>query len=493
MWDGNVYANCLLEFAYGSSLRAIACADHPTQAYLGALLPGQLIAPGSSLALHLANLALHVLALWGLGRVLGVCLHGSQYARLRAIVLCAAAVHPVVLGTLFHTNPDTGVYVFALVLLGTTIGAPPTQRTLPVLLAGLGLCFSKEAGIAVTLVIAAGALVAAPRWRAWRGLLALGLPPLLAVSWIAWARMTGIQKPWAGGGPGALLLGFAPFAWGDPTFRASLFGIFVLGFGWLVTGTTLAEAVVGAARLIRRAPSRAPSGFDGRAALVLTGIAALVTLGLTTYHTFHNLRYFLLLYPLWMLAGAFALVRLNMPARMREGVAAAWLGANLLSAWTSVDPVSRAFYGTFNAGGLRMYNMTSFTGECCGRGQDQLVYNLQYTGFSQAQDALYAAITPRLETIIAGPGPVNWYSFTQLDSVTHARTLSRTGAYLPIFTDHSMVLRNRQRVQEFWFMDMPNADNDAVLRNFSVYYDQTNTVMRSALGVTITARKFVRR
>jgi hypothetical protein len=42
MWDGQIYANCLLDVAYGEDRSAIACAQHPTQAYLGALLPAQM-------------------------------------------------------------------------------------------------------------------------------------------------------------------------------------------------------------------------------------------------------------------------------------------------------------------------------------------------------------------------------------------------------------------------------------------------------------------
>lgn len=493
IWDGRVYAECLLNVVYGAHPSAIACADHPTHVYLGALLPGQLISRGSSALLHLSNLALHILGLWGFGRVLGVCLRGPEHARLRALALFAAAVHPMVLGTLFHTNPDTGVYAFAFALLGTTIGAPLRERTAPAILAGLGLCFSKEPGIAVALVIAAGVMVAAPKWRTWRGAFALALPPALAVGWILWARLSGVQQPWTGSGPGARFLGFAPFAWDDPTFRAYFVGIFLLGFGWLVTGVTITDAIVGASRLVRRLPPRRSSGFDGRVATVLVAIAVVVTMGLTSYHTLHNLRYFLVLYPLWLLLGVLALVRLGVPARTRELVVGVWLGANLLGTWTSVDPVSRAFYGTFDAGQMRMYEMTSLTGECCGLGQDQLVYNLQYTGFSYAQDALFQALAPTMETVIVGPGQVSWHAFTQLESKTHMRTLRRTDVYKPVFTQTRTVLLYRQLVPEFWFIDMPNTDNDSVRTALREFYDERNAVTRTSRGVSITARQFVRR
>lgn len=493
MWDGTVYANCLLDVVYGTNLGAIACADHPTHVYMAALLPGQLLLPGSSGLMHASHLALHVLALWGFARVLAACLPGVEHRRLRALALCAAAIHPAVLGTLFHPNPDTGVYVFAMALMGTTIGAPRESRMTPALLAGLGICFSKETGIAVALVIGAGAMLAAPRWRTWRGAATLALPPILAVAWITWARLTGVQKPWVGTGAGAEFIGFAPFAWGDPTFTAYLFGIFLLGFGWLVTSATAADAIVGASRLVRRLPARMRSGLDGRTAMIVAAIALTVTLGLTTYHTFHHVRYFLLLYPILLIVGVVALVRLDLPRAAREGVVAVWLAANLLGTWTSVDPVSRAFYGTFDAGGMPMYEITSFTGECCGRGQDQLVYNLQYTGFSLAQDEIFPLLQPTVETIIAGPGPVNWWSFSQLDVESYTRTLRRTDAYMPIYTEHFTVMRNPDRIPELWFIDMPNADNRAYRLGLADLYRETESVTRSAHGVSITARKLIRR
>lgn len=493
MWDGTVYANCLLDVAYGTDLGAIACADHPTIAYMASLLPGQLLKPGSSRLMHASHLALHILALWGFARVLAACLPGAEHARLRALAVCVAAVHPAVLGTLFHPNPDTGVYVFAMVLMGTTIGTPTGSRVLPALLAGLGICFSKEPGIAVAMVIGAGAMFAAPRWRTWRGIGALAIPPFIAIAWIAWARLMGVQKPWVGTGSGARFLGFAPFSWDDPTFTAYLFGIFLISFGWLVTGATAADAIVGASRIVRRLPARVRAGLDTRTALTVAAIALIVTLGLTTYHTFHHVRYFLLLYPILLILGVVALVRIGLRRGAREAVVAVWLLANLLATWTSVDPLSRAFYGTFDAGSSRIYEMTSFTGECCGRGQDQLVYNLQYTGFSLAQDELFRVIKPSLESVVAGPEPVNWHSFTQLDEEHHTRTLRRADAYMPVFTDHLTVIRNQHRVPELWFIDMPNADNRLYRLQLADLYRETESVTRSAHGISITARRLVRR
>lgn len=493
MWDGQIYANCLLDVAYGDDVSAIACAQHPTQAYLGALLPGQMLAPGSSVLLHLSNLALHVVALAGLGKLLRACLPGDEHMRLRGIALCAAAVHPVALGAMFNMNPDNGVYAFSLMLLGATIGSPARERVLPAFLAALALCFSKETGIPVALVIAAGAMFAAPHWRNWRGVLALGVPPVLAIGWISWARLSGTQEQWAPSGPGTRFLGFAPFAWGDPTFSAYMIGIFLLGFGWLVTSAWLADAIVGLTRLVKRLPLRRPNGMEVRTSLVVGAIAVVVTGGLTTYHTFNHMRYFLVLFPIWLVVGVLAVVRLGLPARSRELVVGGWAAAFLLASWTSVDPVARAIYGTFDAGGARMYLMTSFTGECCGRGQDQLVYNLQYTGFSLAQDKVIPKLPPNPESVIAGPGPVNWSSFAQLDTKDHTRTLRRRDAYLPIFTEHFTVLINRHRVPEFWFIDMPNSDNERFIGMIKEFYDERETIAQMAHGVRITARKFIRR
>jgi len=102
-----------------------------------------------------------------------------------------------------------------------------------------------------------------------------------------------------------------------------------------------------------------------------------------------------------------------------------------VSAVRTVDPVSRAIWGTFPVGDRALLSITSLRNECCGHGRDQLVYNLEFTQFASLQDALYERIKPSDSTVLVVPPEGNWFTVESLDSATHRRTMRAEGTVRP--------------------------------------------------------------
>lgn len=488
MWDGWVYAKCVLDAVYGESLRTLACAKHPTQGYLGVLYLTQWLDRGSAALLHLTNLGFHAAALWGVQQTLRRLIPRPEHRTLRLLGLLGAAVQPVVLGSLFHTNPDVGVYAYAMVVLGALC----SRRWLIVYLATFGLAFSKETGIAVALVLAIAAPLLDPRWRSWRIARASWVPILVAVGWVAWPIITGGRRVWAGTGEGANFRGFAPFGWDDPTFHGYLFGIFALNFRWILTAITIVGAVV-LWRRRRSEPTTSLREWAQQPLIVVSAVTVVTTLGLTSYHTFQNLRYLLVLYPLWLIVALAVVSRsVTHPARS-QALGATILLSQLVAVWGSWDPISRLYHGSFDAGGRSFYELTARTGECCGFGQDQLVYNLEYTNFSKAQDALFAQLPIGDSVIFVSPKSVSWHPFAALDSATHRRTLHRDESYLPDYHEETRLLRKVAKIERFWFIIPPNADSRAERAAVERYYAPVEEITGSHGGVRYRATAFVRR
>ena len=70
-----------------------------------------------------------------------------------------------------------------------------------------------------------------------------------------------------------------------------------------------------------------------------------------------------------------------------------------------------------------MLRITSLTQECCGNGRDQLVYNLQFTGFASVLDAAISRIGALpVGTRLTLGHDAYWLILGSVDS-THHRTL----------------------------------------------------------------------
>ena len=503
IWDGRVYANCVMDAAYnGLTMETLRCAGHPSQAWALAMALPQLIDPGNVVLLHATSFLLGVAALAGFRVVLARVVPDPSRAGDLDLLVGACAVHPVVVSTLLQPNVDFGVYAFFLVALAGLL--TPTRRgTVVAIVAGTALAFSKETGVAAY-ALAAGTALAVEGWRAqvgvagavrrlWRRALVLALPgALFAAHVLIWNATHAQGAIWKHGWQKTTADGLQFFDLSDPVFVSYAAGLFVLGFGWLVWVPVALDAVVGALRTVRRRATRQLEGCDATLAVAMVTFTCVLTYLLTSFRTWSNLRYFALLYPLFLLVAYLSMTRLGWGTVARRGAIGAWIVFFLVAQVSSADPLSRAVYGTFGSGAGMMYRMSAITREYDGPGRDQLVYNLQFTSYHDVQDALFDRIHPGDSTVIGTPRYVRWNIWSQLDRATGHRTLRRTGAFSPIYADEVDIPARRS--PEAWFVEFSNhPDNDHSLEQLEATYAVTDSVTVVTHGQRLIARRLVRR
>ncbi|HLA89441.1 MAG TPA: hypothetical protein VJL28_03285 [Gemmatimonadaceae bacterium] len=501
VWDGRVYANCAVEAAAsGLTLDSLRCAGHPSQGYAAFLAFSQMVRLGDVRLLHLTDTLLGLLALASFRVVLARVFPAPHLARDLDLVTLACAVHPVVLSTLVQVNIDFGVYVFFF----ATLAALVSGRYGWTALAGLFLCFSKETGVLAYLVMVG--LDALFRATGTKGtvLERLGrLAPMsvtavpvvaYAVHVLWWNATHAEAAVWKHQWQRATLDGFNFFDLSEPVFRSYASGIFLLGFMWVVSAIIGADLVVGGARMARHLDHREVPGADRRALAFVTTLTVVLAYLLTSFRTWSNLRYFALLYPLLVLLAFAALLRLGLRAHVRAAVVALVAALFVFATYRSSDPVSRAVYGTFPIGDREMYRMASITGEFGGPGRDQLVYNLEFTGYHQVQNALFLRLRPTDSTAFATSRAVRWNIWSQLDARTWRRTLARRDVIVPRYADEVDLAAMPNRPRDVWFLEFSNhADTDRALASLGALYRETAIVRVHARGHVLRAHHLVRR
>ncbi len=498
IWDGRVYANCAIDAASngfaGLSMESLRCAGHPTQGYIAILAVSQLLRFGDIAALHLTNVILGVLALVSIRVTLARVFPEPSLARQLDIVTFLCAIHPVLLATLLQTNVDFGVYVFFFV----TLAALLSGRYWWTAAAGVLLCFSKETGVLAYMLMVGLDVVMrmlpAPgtmtdRLKRMRPMWMTVIPVALFAVHVLWWNGTHAKAAvWKQGWQQSTMDGFNFFDLSDPIFRSYAAGIFLLGFMWVLSATIGADLVVGGVRMARRLPNRTVPGADPRRLAYLSVLTCVLTYVLTSFRTWSNLRYFALLYPLVVMLAFAALLRLRAGTLVRHAALATVAGLFLFATYRSADPVSRAVYGTFSIGQRDMYRMSSITREYAGPGRDELVYNLQFTGYHHVQNALFHALQPTDSTAFATAIAAQWNLWSPLDPLTHERTLHERGVIVPRYWDDLGLLASPQRPREVWFLEFSyRPDHDNSLASLKSLYREVGVTRSIARGHLLVA------
>ncbi len=502
IWDGNVYMQCVVDAAAnGLNVHSLRCGGHQSQLYMGLLALTQLASPGNLTAIVAMNLALAIGALGAFAVVLGRLLPAEEWCWQRAQLVTVIALHPLIAATLLQLNSDFGVYVF----FAMTLAAILVRRYRLVALAGMMLCFSKETG-ALVYAVALGLHVlfraleqkgsAGERARVvvremWPSLL-----PLLAyaafLTW--WSATQGSYAVWNQGIHERPAEGMHWFDFDDVILRSYAAIIFVLGFAWIPTSVILTDVALGAARTARRLGDRALPGVDGHVAGYLTALTAALVYLLTVYRTWSFPRYFVVLAPLLLIVAFISLIRLGASVRGRRYSLAAMSVLLFISTHASWDPVSRRLFGTFSLGEKSAYDVSSIAHDFRVIDADHLCYNLQFTGFHWAQDAMYAAMKPTAHTTIVFPRFNRWGLWAPLDAQTFERVARRDGTVTPDYQDEATIAAMREKKpRELWLVEQPNDGDTLAVQKLHHDYADADSVRYTAGGVILTARHLVRR
>jgi hypothetical protein len=497
IWDGRVYANCAIEAAAngfaGLSMESLRCAGHPSQGYVVFLAVSQLLRFGDIAALHFTNVLLGLVALASIRIVLARVVPDPARVRQLDLLTFICAVHPAVLSTLLQVNVDFGVYVFFF----ATLAALMSERYWIATATGLLLCFSKETGVlAYVLMVgldAAFRMIPAgtPAERAKRTLplWMTPLPVLLFGAHVLWWNSTHAQPAvWKHNWQQGTMDGFKFFDLSDPVFVSYAAGIFVVGFMWVVSVFIGADLIVGGVRMARRLPKREVKFVDAGKLAYFTTLTVLLTYILTSFRTWSNLRYFALLYPLLVILAFASMVRLGLKWRARTLTLVAIALLFIVSIYRSIDPVSRAVYGTFSTGQHDMYRMSSITKEYNGPGRDEIVYNLQFTGYHHVQNALFHVLRPTDSTAFATSRVARWNIWSQLDGLTHDRTLKQEMVIVPRYWDDVDLIQSPKRPRDVWFLVFSYfPDDDASLASLKPLYREIAVTRTFAHGHLLVA------
>jgi hypothetical protein len=258
----------------------------------------------------------------------------------------------------------------------------------------------------------------------------------------------------------------------DPYFVNYVVMMCVLSFAWVSTVIVGSDAIVAMARKLRKLAPRPLPGAKRRIVRFIVVLGVVSMWALTRYSSWGNSRYLLPVFALTPLVIYAALVRFGVPTPARRALLGALSVLLGVSVVRTIDPVSRALYGTWQFGDHRLLRMTHVTGECCAAGRDQLVYNLQYTVLADLTSDATAALV-RDSTTVFYPTRMDWQSLGPLDSVTSTRTLRRSRTFTPplLYPDTLQFLASPPR--NAVYIGLPNGDVSGGLRKLSPWYDAT--------------------
>ena len=480
MWDGRIYADCISAAARDLTPGALRCAGHAAHAYTGLAALVQFVSPGSFPLLLATNAALLLVACVAFHRLLALAFPVAELSVERAFLVAIFAAQPVLLAAVVQPGLDLAVVpafiwcvVFAL-----------ERRWLSLGVAGSALVFSKETGVLLYAIL----LMCSMLWHVraeLRGQMTLreavralpALAPLALFGAYLLYRASLPDQPvlWSGGTTGRSVVSQFLIPTLDLYQLSYAAIILVLSFGWIFSAIIALDAIVGGVRALERKPSRDVNGADRSRLLFLVVLTIVTGYALTRFTTFGNPRYVLVPRLLLLVPAFAALIRLGVGPRGRRTILIAAGALTVISAVRTVDPVSRSLYGTFAVGEHRMLRMTSITGECCGYGRDQLVYNLEFAWLQRAARMALTSVAP------AASSPADSVMVVVPDSAVGTlvgawlggpNATARTPPSFPTLVTliHSDLTSGRRALDSATFIAMPTVDYTRALRELSATY-----------------------
>ena len=476
IWDGRQYADALIAAAhFPVRLSDFNIFGHPSMLFM--LLAGlpQFVWSGSTIALNVTNFAFGVAGIAAFRTIAGRCFPGDESRTENVLLTSIYAVFPIVVASELNLNPDTGVLVFSLLTTALLLAGRYGWAAL----AALVLVDSKETGILLYGLIVILYLLVYVLFERMpvRRRVAESIRRTVAFApiWVFAAvrigeRLSAKGPPqnWKGVTASEIVESFLSLSL-TGIHKAYLTEVWVLSFDWIPTAVLTAALVVVLVRIFRRR-NRVPHGADPKAVALVVGIGAALLYALTRFPTHTNPRYLLPIFPFFVLAFSISLRVLSRRRAVRLGAIGVFLTLAIVSSFRTVDPVSRAVWGTFPFGEHGILRMTSLTGECCGLGRDQLVYDLEYTHFHAIQNRMWEYLRPTRSTIVVIDPNANWFVHQQLDARTFHRTLRSEDIVIPRFMTTIALSQLPAPPPVFDYVVYPNVDNRVDLTWLDHFY-----------------------
>jgi hypothetical protein len=495
IWDGRVYADCLVAAASRLTLDSFRCAGHASYVYAAAAAAVQAIAPDSYLPMLIGDALLMAAGIVAFHRIAVRAFPATGLGVDRALLTAAFAVQPSLIAATLQPGLDLPLvpaFLWCIVFL-------LSGNLLALVATGVALCFTKETGVLLYATLLASYAIwmvanrslsradgALRRVRAVvTGFLPLTVFALFLVVRASRSAGTGTVV-WNTSSTGESLVTQFLVPRVDLHLIKYLALIFVLNFAWVATVVLLVDGFVGTIRAGHRLRARSVPGSDGGLLVLLAILTAATMFALTRFTTFGHPRYFLAAVPLVLFVMLGSLLRLQVPTSARRGLLGAYVVALAVSDLLTVDPVSRATYGTFAIGDRQMLRMTSITKECCGAGQDQLAYSAEFTVLHDLIDLALQATTGADSVTVVVPDSLDWLIIGPLDSRSHRRTLARRGIIEPRVIEHWKIFAGRADApRRATFIALPTGDNNRALAQLAARYDIADRRRFSVRGYAI--------
>jgi hypothetical protein len=390
------------------------------------------------------------------------CLATSLSALEIFLVTCALSFHPSVLASMIHFNFDQGTMTYFLwhwlLLL--------KRRFVGAWLFGILLLFSKET--ALMLLPLPSIFCIFTQERALRaGWIRQNIGPLITCylafgAFLCYKGLCGVPAVWNHPdewSPSAVLSNYL-----GPSLQSFLGLIFVLNFNWVFWACCYVLAIC---LIIRAAPQNPHTEAKALRQIVILFLITLFTL--TLVRPFSTVRYVILLFPIAFL-GFGLLLSLGVASQgLRVSIISGLLVLFAFQNVRTLDPGSRAFFGTFAFGDHEMLHITRRTGECCGFGRDQIVYNLEFLRIPQLLDQVMADLKPTSNTVILADDAVSWKVLGQLSS-RFQMTFQTNDGILPRYSSVEDMLDWRRLPHEAYYIVFPNCDSTGALERLGLYF-----------------------
>jgi hypothetical protein len=416
-------------------------------------------------------------------------LANSNQSPLETVLLTALfAFHPTVFANSLGANFDLGVLTFSL---ATLLALLQDKRWLAIALALL-LAFTKETSFAILPILFAFTAIRQPAGarRAWvRTNLPVLTIPAIAIMWFVMYKTVVRSEPafWLYYNSASPAAGQSSTTSVAASIASFLGLIFVINFNWILTATLASSWV---ALLLKLRHDNTRQALAAATPLMLLLLAT--TAALLLVRPYSNARYVMLLVPLMLLASAVPLGLLVSNGTIRSGLYAALLA---LFAWQnvrSIDPVSRAYFGTVPFGSHQLLNMTVRTGECCGYGLDQLAYNTEFTRIPRLLQLAIDDLDFETRTTISMPQRGQRMLFSAINSATGEMTLDPANSFTPDYREIDQILSAADPPAQLYYFALPNFNNAANLIRLAQLYGSNTPHVYAQAGYTLTVHEFQR-
>ena len=496
LWDAAVYLGCIKRSVdLKLDVWTLNCANHPSVASLLAPAIAYHWSNGAVWAVHVANLVLAIIAAACFLSTLDKLFPETSGVERCLAAACMSAT-PVIAGSIIHTNSDYGTLIFAVILLCALVHR---SRVL-IALACAALPLTKDLGLPVCAIIVASYLITFVLRQEGSLLSKLKtclyfwpvIAAALAFAWYASGRLsrdTQLFLPPTGNSATVLLAQALAISLTDPVLQAYLSAIFVINFSWILTVFIVVACIVAICRWC----IGTPRGQDSARAELVFLMLILSVLLFTRFRTFVNARYFLPIYPMVVMASFHSMVRVLPWSRARSLVLACALTLILGSSFRTIDPLAKKIFGTFKFGKHDILKMTSVTGECCGLGRDQLVYNTEFTYFYYLANDVLADIRPHsgLPLIMAPLSRFYYIDWITKSDIPQRVALAGTNTILAPVSSAGQLdgIPTESLPSRIVWLDVPNVDGtldySILLRRYKVLqekiYDRQGYQLRAAI------------